>query len=107
MSEGEGEGEGHGKSFRCKACGGKTRVADSRPGGPGEATIRRRRQCMICHARFSTYEIEIPEGIGFGQLTAAIVMIRQLAEAKTRIDAEFAKLAEAMRSVAGGGGNRL
>jgi transcriptional repressor NrdR len=40
----------------CPACGvGETRVLESRVSDAGEA-IRRRRECLECHARFTTFE---------------------------------------------------
>lgn len=43
--------------MRCPFCGYlESRVIDSRPAEEG-ATIRRRRECMSCQKRFTTYEI--------------------------------------------------
>ena len=43
--------------MRCPFCGySESRVIDSRPAEEG-ATIRRRRECMSCQKRFTTYEI--------------------------------------------------
>ena len=42
--------------MRCPFCGySESRVIDSRPAEEG-ATIRRRRECMSCQKRFTTYE---------------------------------------------------
>lgn len=42
--------------MRCPYCGkDNTRVIDSRPADDGDA-IRRRRECDVCHKRFTTYE---------------------------------------------------
>ncbi len=42
--------------MRCPFCGADhDRVADSRASDDGEA-IRRRRECLACHQRFTTYE---------------------------------------------------
>ncbi|HEU5395097.1 MAG TPA: transcriptional regulator NrdR [Candidatus Methylomirabilis sp.] len=42
--------------MRCPFCGSNTeKVVDSREGRDGEV-IRRRRQCLHCHRRFTTYE---------------------------------------------------
>ena len=48
--------------MRCPTCGADDdRVVDSRPSQDGE-TIRRRRECRRCGARFTTFErIELPE----------------------------------------------
>ena len=41
----------------CDVCKGRTKVIDSRVGRFG---LRRRRECLVCKKRFSTYEILIP-----------------------------------------------
>ncbi len=47
--------------MRCPKCGAqKDKVVDSRAGDDG-AVIRRRRQCLRCHTRFTTYEQLIRE----------------------------------------------
>lgn len=46
--------EGHG-GVRCPMCGGGTSVTDSRPVEGGKM-IRRRRQCMECQHRITTFE---------------------------------------------------
>lgn len=48
--------------MRCNQCNATdTKVVESREAGDGEA-IRRRRECIECHARFTTYErIEKPQ----------------------------------------------
>lgn len=54
---------GGGASFSCPRCGGSTGVRDSRPNFDKTA-IRRRRECLTCQERFSTYEVQIlGEGI--------------------------------------------
>lgn len=43
--------------MKCAYCGyGESKVIDSRPAEEG-ATIRRRRECLSCQKRFTTYEI--------------------------------------------------
>ena len=43
--------------MKCPFCGfSESKVVDSRPGEEG-ATIRRRRECLSCQKRFTTYEI--------------------------------------------------
>lgn len=43
--------------MKCPFCGySESRVIDSRP-AEGGATIRRRRECLACQKRFTTYEI--------------------------------------------------
>ena len=41
--------------MNCPVCGGNTIVADSRP---QPDTIKRRRKCVECNYRFSTFEID-------------------------------------------------
>ena len=42
--------------MRCPSCGHlESKVVDSRPSDDG-AAIRRRRECLACHHRFTTYE---------------------------------------------------
>ncbi|MGH2740792.1 MAG: transcriptional regulator NrdR [Actinomycetota bacterium] len=49
--------------MRCMWCGNQeTRVVDSRPGEDG-ALIRRRRECLRCGRRFTTFERAEPLGI--------------------------------------------
>lgn len=43
--------------MQCPYCGSRTRVVDSRSAGEG---IRRRRECMACGQRFTTYERVAP-----------------------------------------------
>ena len=43
--------------MKCPYCGHlESKVVDSRPADEG-ASIRRRRECLACHKRFTTYEI--------------------------------------------------
>ena len=45
-----------GKDMKCPFCGHlESKVVDSRPAEEG-ASIRRRRECLACHKRFTTYE---------------------------------------------------
>jgi len=45
-----------GKDMKCPYCGHpESKVVDSRPSDEG-ASIRRRRECLECHKRFTTYE---------------------------------------------------
>ena len=42
--------------MRCPFCSNpESKVVDSRPSDEG-ASIRRRRECLVCHRRFTTYE---------------------------------------------------
>ena len=43
--------------MRCPFCANpESKVIDSRPADEG-ASIRRRRECLACHKRFTTYEM--------------------------------------------------
>ena len=43
----------------CRKCDGiRSRVTDSRP---YEGVTRRRRECKSCHARWTTYELTVPD----------------------------------------------
>ncbi|MCD7788711.1 MAG: transcriptional regulator NrdR, partial [Firmicutes bacterium] len=43
--------------MKCPVCGyGESRVVDSRPSSDG-TSIRRRRECLSCRRRFTTYEM--------------------------------------------------
>src|SRR4029453_8661311 len=54
--EGAGRGERGGGPMKCPFCGHtEDRVVDSRVGREGEF-IRRRRECLKCHRRYTTYE---------------------------------------------------
>ena len=44
--------------MNCPKCDGATRVADSRD-VRGERLLRRRRECLVCLHRFTTYEREV------------------------------------------------
>ena len=47
---------GYAPGMFCPLCGSAdTKVVDSRPADQG-ASIRRRRECLSCHSRFTTYE---------------------------------------------------
>ena len=56
----EGNGRGGSNNFHC-SCGGKTGVNDSRPAGAG---IRRRRVCLSCGKRITTYELHLQTSVG-------------------------------------------
>lgn len=47
-------------AFPCRACGSWSEVKDSRPRGDGNS-IRRRRMCASCKARFTTVEVRISD----------------------------------------------
>ena len=46
----------------CK-CGSDSRVTQTRVSG---ATLRRRRECLSCQERWSTYEVSIPDHARYG-----------------------------------------
>ena len=43
--------------MKCRNCGGKTIVTDSRASGDYGEIVRRRHECLNCKIRFTTYEI--------------------------------------------------
>ena len=45
--------------MECPRCSSETRVTDSRTEHQHGLAVRRRRTCMSCHHRFTTYEIEL------------------------------------------------
>jgi transcriptional regulator NrdR family protein len=67
---------------QCPKCNGESRVIDSRD---GETSRRRRRECLSCKHRYSTYEIHAAEydrlqvlKIDLGQINAAITTLRAI-----------------------------
>lgn len=66
-------------SIQCPRCNGESKVIDSRD---GESARRRRRECLRCKNRYSTYEIQAEEydklralKIDMGQIDAAIITL--------------------------------
>jgi transcriptional repressor NrdR len=91
--------------MRCPRCGGlDDKVVDSRAADDG-GTIRRRRQCLACDARFTTYERieEIPlvvvkrsgQRVPFDRVKVA-GGVRAAAKNRPLIDEELDALAEAI-----------
>ena len=101
-------------SMSCPRCRGyDVRVTDSRPAEQEESVIRRRRGCLDCYYRWTTYESSAPQMTGVGREAframmrdyellanddrlAIRSMIKQLAEAQrirsrieTRIEQEI------------------
>lgn len=72
----------------CLACGGKTRVVDSRFRGDG--SIRRRRTCLNCGHRHTTYEMsnDAWEAIT-RQQKALVIEMQEHAAAIVRLAAQF------------------
>ena len=69
-------------SVQCPKCNGESKVIDSRD---GETARRRRRECLSCKNRYSTYEIHAAEydrlqviRIDMGQIDAAIATLRSI-----------------------------
>ena len=57
--------------MKCPYCGYKeSRVVDSRPADEG-SSIRRRRECLACERRFTTYETmeSLPMAVSYTHLT--------------------------------------
>ena len=82
---------------RCSVCGGKTEVLDSRPSSVGGSrAVRRRRKCMSCPYRFSTYEIE--EGALLKQLQRLEAIMPKLAVLRESIGTAMEELQKRERS---------
>lgn len=62
-------------SVQCPRCNGESKVIDSRD---GESARRRRRECLRCKNRYSTYEIHAAE---YDRLQATKVDMRQINDA--------------------------
>lgn len=69
-------------SVQCPRCNGESKVIDSRD---GETARRRRRECLRCKNRYSTYEIHAEEydklqmvKIDAGQIDAAITALQAI-----------------------------
>ena len=76
----------------CPACGGPTRVLDSRPSA---GNVRRSRECRKCRAHFSTYEVyRSPSLDGRGRHARADVVNRI-----GRIIEELAQIAEPLERI--------
>lgn len=63
----------------CQKCGGKTIVLDSRQ-TDGGILHRRRRECTICKARFTTYETIHGTGHQLSELVAVANAVRHLSQ---------------------------
>lgn len=68
--------------LQCPKCNGESRVIDSRD---GETARRRRRRCLRCRHRYSTYEIHAAEydklqafKINLDQINAAITTLQTI-----------------------------
>lgn len=88
---------------RCPACGDISRVKDSRPSAAG---IRRRRACVTCGLRFTTYEITTSSGerisepsVYLPDAVAQIFTARRALEEAERILSAIALLQERLRKV--------
>ena len=76
--------------MKCPACGGESRVLDSRP---SSGTIRRSRECRQCRGRFTTYEVFRLNGSArreraeiTNRITKIIEELAQLAEPLEKIE---------------------
>lgn len=81
--------------MKCATCGGATEVRDSRPSAKGLA-IRRRRMCLDCGKRITTFETEIPARILSRDISIGISGIAESAAKLSRdIEALQEKLNQA------------
>jgi transcriptional regulator NrdR family protein len=71
-------------SFSCPKCGKKTGVVDSRPNETNDA-VRRRRKCLGCHYRFTTYESEIARDADYLDVTSLAELHSTLEKAAERL----------------------
>lgn len=84
--------QGEPAGIDCTACGGKTKVIDSRFRGDG--SIRRRRGCLNCGNRHTTYELSNDAWEALTRQQKAVVdKMREHAEAIAVLASEFNSLA--------------
>ena len=73
----------------CPSCGGETKVVDSRVTHVNK--VRRRRRCLVCNGRFTTFEeIELDPRKGHTTRAerAAMALIRKRAARKIRSETQ-------------------
>ena len=82
--------------MRCPKCRTKsrTKVIDSRL--QAGQKVRRRRQCLTCAHRFTTFELPVPVSIagfyGEGQLKVALKQLTNLAKIKVEVSTIIKKI---------------
>lgn len=79
-------------NYPCPMCMGKTKVIDSRP---SHDVVRRRRKCLACQYRFTTFEITAEAG---GQ-TGASVYLPDALESLSRAMRNISEAQETMAAV--------
>jgi len=74
-------------SFPCNSCGGtQTRVLDTEY-SPQKCAIRRRRLCLSCGVRFTTYEVKEP-------IIFSKQLVRRVARARAALERLVAMIVE-------------
>lgn len=56
----------------CGACAGDSRITDSRP---EDTCVRRRRECLSCGVRWTTYEVRLATGTGRAEMAALVAAL--------------------------------
>lgn len=80
----------------CPVCRTGTRITDSRP---GESSIRRRRVCVGCGHRFTTFEVEVPTAIESRAARTALKEALELCDVVATIRARLTTLSGAMDTI--------
>ena len=70
--------------MKCPRCGDESKVIDSRSGGSkfGFDSVRRRRECLACELRFTTYEVH---DSGLEDIDKLLSNISRVTEASEKI----------------------
>lgn len=90
-----------GYGYCCPKCSGPTAVVDSRPTNEG-AGVRRRRLCVECCHRFSTFELESDLTNGLVETCAGLMArCETLGNLAAALGAELAALQKTARQVRG------
>lgn len=82
--------------FQCPKCGGQNRcqVKDSRPSNyHGRPTIRRRRACIKCKYRFTTYEL-IEGSLDRSRIVSVVAAARKIKQVVDGLITEYDQLPE-------------
>ena len=91
--------------MKCPYCGHlESKVVDSRPSDEG-ASIRRRRECLDCHKRFTTYEtvetlpLIVIKKVGSRQTFDRVKLLGSMLKACEKRSVPLAKLEEIAREI--------
>lgn len=92
-------------SFSCPQCGGDTTVYDSRATIAKGGAVRRRRRCLTCRHRLTTYEVSADSGgaenfvVQLDALLKQAETIHAQSEALLRDTASLQRLSAAWREI--------